>query len=54
VDPAGNRMHSDDELPFNPAMIPAQPAVSANGIGQTTIQQPANSPLGAVVVTPVK
>ncbi len=54
VDPAGNRMHSDDELPFNPAMIPAQPAVSASGIGQTTIQQPPNSSFGAVVVTPVK
>ena len=26
VDPAGNRVHSDDELPFNPATIPAQPA----------------------------
>ena len=25
VDPAGNRVHSDDELPFNPASIPAQP-----------------------------
>ena len=37
VDPAGNRVHSDDELPFNPAKIPAQPAVSASD-GQTTIQ----------------
>jgi type II secretory pathway component GspD/PulD (secretin) len=32
VDPAGNRVHSDDELPFNPATIPAQPP----GAGQTT------------------
>jgi type II secretory pathway component GspD/PulD (secretin) len=31
VDPAGNRVHSDDELPFNPATIPTQPAVG----GQT-------------------
>jgi type II secretory pathway component GspD/PulD (secretin) len=28
VDPAGNRVHSDDELPFNPTTIPTQPAVS--------------------------
>jgi general secretion pathway protein D len=27
VDPAGNRVHSDDELPFNPVTIPTQPAV---------------------------
>jgi general secretion pathway protein D len=25
VDPAGNRVHSDDQLPFNPATIPSQP-----------------------------
>jgi hypothetical protein len=25
VDPAGNRVHSNDELPFNPATIPPQP-----------------------------
>ena len=27
VDPAGNRVHSDDELPFAQAAIPAQPPV---------------------------
>jgi len=27
VDPAGNRVHSDDNLPFNPTTIPAQPVV---------------------------
>jgi len=27
VDPAGNRVHSDDELPFTQTAIPAQPAV---------------------------
>lgn len=32
VDPAGNRVHSDDELPFNPATIPVQPP----GAGQMT------------------
>ncbi len=26
VDPAGNRIHSDEQLPFNPATIPPQPA----------------------------
>jgi len=31
VDPAGNRVHSDDELPFNPALIPQQQPVE----GQT-------------------
>ena len=25
VDPAGNRVHSDDALPFNPSTIPPQP-----------------------------
>jgi len=49
VDPAGNRVHSDDELPFNPATIPTQPALG----GETTVQ-PTNSPLSAVVVTPAK
>ncbi len=28
VDPAGNRVHSDDELPFNPVTIPVQPPVA--------------------------
>jgi general secretion pathway protein D len=27
VDPAGNRVHSDDELPFAQSAIPAQPPV---------------------------
>ena len=31
VDPAGNRVHSDDELPFAQTAIPAQPKMS----GQT-------------------
>jgi len=50
VDPAGNRVHSDDELPFNPAtIIPVQPPVG----GETTIQ-PASGPISAVIVTPAK
>jgi len=27
VDPAGNRVHSDDELPFSQTAIPSQPVV---------------------------
>jgi len=27
VDPAGNRLHSDDELPFTQNAIPAQPEI---------------------------
>jgi type II secretory pathway component GspD/PulD (secretin) len=40
VDPAGNRVHSDDELPFAQAAIPAQPVVP----GQTF--QPVPTTLG--------
>jgi general secretion pathway protein D len=29
VDPAGNRVHSDDELPFKPNTIPSQPKISS-------------------------
>ena len=32
VDPAGNRVHSDDELPFAQSAIPPQPP----GAGQAT------------------
>jgi hypothetical protein len=28
IDPAGNRYHSDDEMPFNPNVIPAQRAAA--------------------------
>ncbi|HEY1663261.1 MAG TPA: hypothetical protein VGI03_12650 [Verrucomicrobiae bacterium] len=37
IDPAGNRIHTDDQLPFNPATIPAQPSVE----GQTFQPAPA-------------
>ncbi len=40
VDPAGNRVHSDDELPFTQAAIPTQPAVP----GQTFQPGPAAAP----------
>jgi general secretion pathway protein D len=48
VDPAGNRVHSDDELPFNPVTIPAQPAET----GATAIPQGPKSTISTVVVTP--
>jgi len=50
VDPAGNRVHSDDELPFNPPPVPAQPAES----DETVIPQGQNSAISAIVVTPTK
>jgi len=40
VDPAGNRVHSDDELPFNPASIPNQPNVE----GQQFVPGPLAAP----------
>jgi len=41
VDPAGNRVHSDDELPFTQTAIPTQPAVP----GQTFQPGPAAAPV---------
>jgi len=45
VDPAGNRVHSDDDLPFAQNAIPAQPP----GAGKVTetvtkVQMPASNP----------
>lgn len=48
IDPAGNRVHSDDELPFNPPTVPAQPTET----GATVIPQSPNSPVSTIVVTP--
>jgi general secretion pathway protein D len=42
VDPAGNRVHTDDELPFNQASIPAQPVVEGQKF------QPNSTPADAV------
>jgi general secretion pathway protein D len=50
VDPAGNRVHSDDELPFAQASVPSQPTAT----GETAISQGPNSPINTVVVTPIK
>jgi general secretion pathway protein D len=50
VDPAGNRVHSDDDLPFNPLTIPGQPAqenqtFQANpAVGSTSAPAPASTP----------
>jgi type II secretory pathway component GspD/PulD (secretin) len=49
VDPAGNRVHSDDELPFAQTAVPAQTAA-----GETAIPQGPDSPINTVVVTPIK
>ena len=46
VDPAGNRVHSDDELPFNPVTIPVQPAVEGQAF------QPNAAATGAVAPPP--
>ena len=45
VDPAGNRVHSDDELPFAQNAIPSQPSVP----DQTFYPGPAASMTNAVV-----
>jgi general secretion pathway protein D len=50
VDPAGNRVHSDDELPFAKAAVPTQPST----VGETAIPQGQNSTFNTVVLTPVK
>ena len=50
VDPAGNRVHSDDELPFNPP-TPTQP--SPTDTGATVIPQ-SSGPVSTVVVTPTQ
>jgi type II secretory pathway component GspD/PulD (secretin) len=50
IDPAGNRVHSDDNLPFNPLTIPGQPAqenqaFQANPMaGSTSAPAPAATP----------
>jgi general secretion pathway protein D len=49
IDPAGNRVHSDDELPFNPpTVVPTQPTET----GATVIPQNPNGPVSTIVVTP--
>jgi len=50
VDPAGNRVHSDDELPFNPP-TPTQPATADTG---ATIIQQNSGPVSTVIVTPTQ
>jgi general secretion pathway protein D len=50
VDPAGNRVHSDDELPFAKSAVPTQPSTN----GEAAIPQGQNSTFNTVVLTPVK
>jgi general secretion pathway protein D len=48
IDPAGNRVHTDDELPFNSATIPQQPAVEGQSFqpapATTSTVSPAQEP----------
>ena len=46
IDPAGNRVHSDDELPFAQTGVPTQPtpAPGINGMGQIQLQPTAPAP----------
>ena len=44
VDPAGNRVHSNDELPFAQNAIPVQPATPPMESVQTTHDLPATAP----------
>ena len=41
VDPAGNRVHSDDELPFAQTAIPEQPAIKGQMFQPVTPAMPA-------------
>ena len=49
VDPAGNRVHSDDELPFAQSTIPPQPP----GAGQTT-ETDQNGDVARAIVVPMR
>ena len=55
IDPAGNRLHSDDELPFNPLTIPQQPmgaTVFPRTNGVTFIASPASANVRQVETQP--
>jgi hypothetical protein len=43
-------VHSDDELPFNPATVPPQPTMT----GATVIPQAPGSTISTIVVTPAE
>jgi general secretion pathway protein D len=42
IDPAGNRVHSDDELPFAQNGVPGQPAPSPGQVQMGEIKPPAS------------
>jgi hypothetical protein len=58
IDPAGNRMHSDDEMPFaqtsfpSPSLKPASPVVVTPPVPPGAIPVPATEPPSAVVPAP--
>jgi len=47
VDPAGNRVHSDSELPFNPVTIPVQPVVEGQAFQSNPAATGATAPSSA-------
>ncbi|HEX7619087.1 MAG TPA: hypothetical protein VF480_10270, partial [Verrucomicrobiae bacterium] len=56
VDPAGNRVHSDDDLPFNPVAIPVQPVgatVLGENNGQAIVNPPAKVSERSVTLQPI-
>jgi general secretion pathway protein D len=56
VDPAGNRVHSDDEMPFNPVTIPVQPVgvtVLGENNGQAIVNPPAKVSERSVTLQPI-
>jgi general secretion pathway protein D len=57
VDPAGNRVHSDDDLPFNPVtIIPVQPVgatVLGEANGQAIVNPPAKVSERSVTLQPI-
>jgi hypothetical protein len=42
IDPAGNRVHSEDELPFAQGSIPGQPAPAPGQLQMGEIKMPAS------------
>jgi len=52
VDPAGNRVHTDDELPFAQSAIPAQPVVEGQNFQPGPVHPAAAT--GAAATPPAK
>lgn len=50
IDPAGNRVHSKDNLPYDPNVIPSQPAATLRPVAPPVVVTPA--PAAAAVPAP--